>query len=180
MMSLKDRLLTKIRRIFVGGVNIDKLKRNGLVVGKDSWFGNGVFIDPTFCCLIRIGDNCTITSNAHVLAHDASTKKTLGYTKIGQVIIGNSVFIGANVTILPDVNIGDNSIIAAGAVVTKNIPANEVWGGNPAKRICALDDYMKKHQQKSFISQESLRSLSEEYREKKLREITKTGIAYIE
>lgn len=179
-MNLKDKILKDLRRIFAGGVNIEKLKKNGLSVGKDCWFGNGVFIDPTFCCLIRIGNNCTITSNAHILAHDASTKKALGYTKIGQVCIGNSVFIGANVTILPNVKIGDNSVIAAGAVVTKNIPDNEVWGGNPAKYICTLDEYIEKHQKQEFWQQEALHKLSEEDKVKKLREITSAGIAYIE
>lgn len=44
-------------------------------------------------------------------------------------------FIGANAIVLPGVNIGDNAIIAAGAVVTSDIPPNEVWGGNPAKKF---------------------------------------------
>lgn len=179
-MSLKDKVLKDVRRVFAGGVNIEKLKKTGLIVGNDCWFGNGVFIDPTFCCLIRIGNNCTITSNAHILAHDASTKKALGYTKIGQVCIGNSVFIGANVTILPNVKIGDNSIIAAGAIVTKDVPANEVWGDNPAKFICTLEDYTEKHRQQEFLLQDAFQLLSEKDRVKKLQEITNKGIAYIE
>jgi len=55
--------------------------------------------------------------------------------KGGKVIIGKNVWIGANVTILKDVNIGDNSIIGAGAVVTKDIPSNVIVGGVPAKII---------------------------------------------
>ena len=49
------------------------------------------------------------------------------------IIIGNDVFIGANTIIGKGVNIGDNAIIAAGSVVTSDIPHNEIWGGNPAK-----------------------------------------------
>ncbi len=51
------------------------------------------------------------------------------------VFIGEDVFIGAHSIILKGVTIGDRSIVAAGSVVTKDIPADEVWGGNPAKKI---------------------------------------------
>ena len=54
---------------------------------------------------------------------------------LGRVSIGKNVYIGANSTILPDLIIGDNSIIGAGAVVTKSIPKNEVWVGNPAHKL---------------------------------------------
>jgi acetyltransferase-like isoleucine patch superfamily enzyme len=59
-------------------------------------------------------------------------------TKSAAVTIGNHVFIGAHSTILKGVSIGDNSIIGSGSVVTKNIPPNEIWAGNPAKFIKAL------------------------------------------
>lgn len=49
-----------------------------------------------------------------------------------EVNIGNNVFIGMNVIILKGVHIGDNAIIAAGAVVTQDVPRNQIWGGNPA------------------------------------------------
>lgn len=55
-----------------------------------------------------------------------------------KVIIGNNVYVGARVTILMGINIGDNVIIAAGSVVTKNIPSNELWGGVPAKRLKSI------------------------------------------
>lgn len=56
----------------------------------------------------------------------------------------DDVFIGSNVTILNDVRIGSNSIVAAGAVVTKDVPANSVVGGVPAKVICSMDEYLNK------------------------------------
>jgi acetyltransferase-like isoleucine patch superfamily enzyme len=52
-----------------------------------------------------------------------------------QVILEEGCDIGVNATILPGVSIGKGAIIAAGAVVTKNVPAGEVWGGVPAKKI---------------------------------------------
>ena len=52
-----------------------------------------------------------------------------GTLKFGRIRIGNNCFIGARSTILPGVTIGDNSIVAVGAVVNKSIPSGEVWGG---------------------------------------------------
>lgn len=55
--------------------------------------------------------------------------------KIGKTIIGDHVWIGANAVILAGKNVGSHSVVAAGAVVTKNIPEYELWGGVPAKYI---------------------------------------------
>ena len=80
----------------------------------------------------------------HILAHDASTKQFLGYTKIGRVDIGNNVFIGAETVVLPNVIIGDNVIIGANSTVTKDVPANSVVAGSPAKVISSLEEYLSK------------------------------------
>ena len=61
--------------------------------------------------------------------------------KFGKIIVGNNVFIGVNTIILPGVEIGDNCIIGAGAVVTKSIPANQVWAGVPARYIKTIESY---------------------------------------
>ncbi|MRX63333.1 acyltransferase [Maribacter luteus] len=63
---------------------------------------------------------------------DMANKKKL------PVVIHDNVFIGAHSKILKGVTIGENSIIGASAVVTKDIPANEIWGGNPAKKIKSI------------------------------------------
>lgn len=54
-------------------------------------------------------------------------------------MIGNNVWIGAGVSIMPGVNVGDNAVIAGGAVVTKDVSANTVVGGNPAKVIRKIE-----------------------------------------
>jgi maltose O-acetyltransferase len=102
------------------------------------------FFDPSHCYLISIGDNCTICPNVRLIAHDASTKKFLGYTKLGKIVIKNNCFIGDSTIVLPKVTIGPNSIIGAGSVVTKDIPPNTVAAGNPTKIISTLNDYLNK------------------------------------
>lgn len=76
---------------------------NGMKVGKNPNFQDGIIYDPSHSWLISIGDDVTIAPRVHILCHDASTKRALGYTKIGRVTIGDNVFIGANTTILPSV-----------------------------------------------------------------------------
>ena len=111
---MKMKVLQVIRNYCRGTANIEKLKQLGLHVGSNLFLGTGSFIDPSHCFLIWIGDNVTFSSNVYLIAHDASTKKHIGYTKIGQIHIGNNVFIGANATVLPNVTIGDNSVIGGG------------------------------------------------------------------
>lgn len=93
--------------------------------------------------LISIGDNVTLTG-VKLLTHDASLKKTVGYTKTGKVHIGNDVFAGWGSIILPNTNIGNRVVIGAGCVVSKDIPDNSVVVGNPCRIICTYDEYVKK------------------------------------
>lgn len=94
-------------------------------------------------CSIKIGNNvkiggggCVFTSDFHSLdpiiragSEDQANKKC------APVVLCDNVFIGAHSIILKGVTVGENSIVGAGSVVTKNIPANQIWGGNPAKFI---------------------------------------------
>lgn len=68
----------------------------------------------------------------------------MGYTKIGRVIIGNNVFVGAETVILPGVRIGNNVIIGANSTVTSDVPDNMVVVGSPAKILCSLKEYLDK------------------------------------
>ena len=128
-----------------GEYTVEKLQSMGLKVGKNFDAQLGYELDPSHCWLIEIGDDVTFGPHVQVIAHDASTCKTLGYAKIGRVTIGNNVFVGAGSIILPGVKIGDNSVIGAGSIVTKDVPANMVFAGNPAKQIMTLEDFVKKN-----------------------------------
>lgn len=81
---------------------------------------------------VFIGPNVSIFTACHPLEHD---RRDTGVEWAESVRIGNSVWIGGNVTILPGVTVGDRSVIGAGAVVTRDVPADVVVGGNPARVI---------------------------------------------
>lgn len=123
---------------------INRLLANGLKLGKNVEIIDTFFFDPSHCFLISIGDNCTICPNVRLIAHDASTKKHLGYTKIGRIDIKENCFIGDSVIVLPNVTIGANSIVGAGSLVVKDVPPNTVATGNPARDISSLDTYLNK------------------------------------
>lgn len=108
---------------------LKRLKKRGFKVGKNFQLEKNANIDAVMPGLIEIGDNVTIAKDAYILCHDGSTKKIVGFTRLAKTVIGNNVFIGAKTIVLPGVHIGDNAIIGAGSIVTKDIPANEVWGG---------------------------------------------------
>lgn len=121
-------------------------KAHGFTHGANFQYNTGYPIDGNWPWLISVGDNVTLASGVKLLAHDASTTKTGVHTKIGIVQIGSNVFIGANAIVLPNVRIGDNVIIGAGSVVTRDVPSNSVYAGNPARLVCTFDEYCEKHQ----------------------------------
>lgn len=141
MKAFIKQLILRVR----GEVDTRYLIEQGLHVGGNFHRMQGVIIDPGHCWLVSIGDNVTLAPRVHILAHDASTKKVLNYTKIGLVTIGNNVFVGADSVILPGVRIGDNVVIGANSTVTKDIPKNSVYAGSPARFICSFDDYVSNH-----------------------------------
>ena len=112
-------------------------------IGKNIEFGS----EPYF---ITIGEHVTISSNVKFITHDGGTwvfrrdKKLKQYFKYGKIIIKDNVFIGLNSIILPNIEIGNNTIIGAGSVVTKSVPDNSVVAGNPAKYICSIEEYTEK------------------------------------
>ena len=87
---------------------------------------------------VTIGDDCFLGPSVHIYCACHSTDPRERKTRqewAEPVTIGNDVWIGGNVTILPGVTIGDNCTIGAGSVVTHDIPANSIAVGNPAKVI---------------------------------------------
>jgi maltose O-acetyltransferase len=138
-------LWSRYRLLMNSGYYSQYLKKQGVKIGKDSVVHYPLYVDGRLPYLLEIGDNVIISLNVTILTHDAATAYAGDMVKVGRVIIHDHSFIGANSTILCDVEIGPDSIVAAGSVVTKNVLPGSVYGGNPAKFICTLDDFIKKH-----------------------------------
>lgn len=103
----------------------------GMKVGKNTAFGLMVMVDVFFPERITVGDNTIIGYNSTLLAHEY----LIDEYRLGDVRIGSNVMIGANVTVLPGVTIGDHAVVAAGAVVHKDVPAHARVGGNPLRDL---------------------------------------------
>lgn len=104
--------------------------------------------------MITLGDNVHITSEVRFITHDGGTlplRREIPDLEITKpIVVGDNVFIGVRSMIMPGVHIGDRSIIAAGSVVTKDVPSNQVWGGVPARFIKTTDEYLEKLQKESL------------------------------
>ena len=111
--------------------------------GKNIQLGANVFINSG-CCFqdqggIEIGDGCLIGHQVVIatLNHDFDPSKRAEMTA-KKVVLGKNVWVGSHATILPGVTVGDGSIIAAGAVVTKDVPERCIAAGVPARVIKTL------------------------------------------
>lgn len=111
--------------------------------GRNIKLGRNVFINSG-CCFqdqggIELGDGCMIGHQVVIatLNHDLMPERRASMMP-AKVTLGRNVWVGAHATILPGVTIGDNSVVAAGAVVTKDVPANCVTAGVPARVVKRL------------------------------------------
>lgn len=123
---------------------IRALVRNGLRLGDNVYLNDGFFLDPAHCHLITIENDVTFGPGVRVFAHDASSLKVVGKTKVAPVTIRAGAFVGAGTIILPGAEVGAGSIAGAGSIVSGKIPARELWAGNPARRLMSIEEYRSK------------------------------------
>ena len=116
--------------------------RGLVMVGKNSWIGPGCVFYSNDAAPIIIGENCDIApevifvTGSHKI-NGSGRRAGLGYVR--PISIGDGCWIGVRATILGGVAIGSGSIVAAGAMVTRDVPANSMVGGVPARLIRQLD-----------------------------------------
>jgi maltose O-acetyltransferase len=131
----------RIRDRLTGELDVADYRRKGMVIGADVHIGPGCRLDPAAAWMITVGDDVVIAPGVIVLAHDASLRRRIGYTRFAPVTIGSHVFIGAGTLILPGVTIGDDVVIGAGSLVTADIPADSLAYGRPARAVRRLSEY---------------------------------------
>ncbi len=114
-------------------------KESTITIGNNVGISNSTFHAYTS---ISVGENTIVGGGCRIWDSDFHSlnphTRVFGAddeVKMKPIVIGKNVFIGGGAFILKGVKIGDNAIIAAGSVVTKSVPDNEIWGGNPAKYI---------------------------------------------
>lgn len=141
--QLKIHFLLRVGRILPhSALRMLCFRLMGVNIGENVFIGLNVMIDPLYPEMVTIEDYAEIGDNASIYAHSRGSKPLKkAYPRIvKEVRIGRGVWIGApNVVILPGVTIGDYSVVAAGAVVTKNVPSYTVVGGVPARVIKQLN-----------------------------------------
>ncbi len=137
-------ILNKIKSLLLP---LSKQAENaGVIMGDNNYIASHFWSSEPY--LITIGSFCQITDGVKVHTHGGAGAVRRWYPNFdtfGKVTIGDYVYIGCNSLIMPGVTIGNNVLIAAGSVVTNSVPDNVVVGGNPAKIICSIDDYIERN-----------------------------------
>ncbi|AUN15275.1 MAG: acyltransferase [Paeniclostridium sordellii] len=123
---------------------IDIARKKGVKIGENCRLYSNNFGSEPY--LIEIGNHVTVTNGVQFITHDGGVwvfreDKLPNADLLGKIKIEDNCFIGTNAIILPSVTIGENSIVAAGSVVTKSIPKNSVVAGVPARVIKNTDEY---------------------------------------
>ncbi|MDP4083377.1 MAG: sugar O-acetyltransferase [Bacillota bacterium] len=164
---LRERInARRLTRLFNETIETDDEKRKQILKCLFGSTGVNFYIEPTFrcdygynihigenfyanfdcvfldVCEIRIGDKCFIAPGVHIYTatHPLNPIERISGKEYGKPVkIGDNVWIGGRSVINPGVTIGNNVVIASGAVVTKDIPDNVLVGGNPAKVIKKID-----------------------------------------
>lgn len=121
-----NKLLNNIRELVL---KINRLKYRGYDIHPTVQISLGVRIDKSYPKGIHIGEETYIAKGAYIFSHDYCRALHI------DTFIGRRCFIGANAIILPGVKLGDNTIVGAGAVVTKSFEGGVILAGNPAKII---------------------------------------------
>ena len=107
-----------------------------VLMGHGCFLNHGVYLMD--CAKIKFGKKCFVGPNCgfYTALHPlVATDRNAGFEQAKPITIGDNVWIGGNVVVLPGVTIGNNSVIGAGSVVTKDIPAGVIAYGNPCKVI---------------------------------------------
>ena len=100
--------------------------------------------------LITIGSHVQVTRSVSMYTHGGGNvvrRQIPDFDCFGKIVIEDWAYIGSESLIMPGVTIGEGALVAAGSVVTKSVPPGMVVGGNPAKVICSVENYIERNKQ---------------------------------
>jgi acetyltransferase-like isoleucine patch superfamily enzyme len=128
MNRLLGSVLNRAAQIAPGGRSVrPRLQRwRGARLGSNVWIGLYVYVDDLHPDALSIGDNCSIGIRTSIITHFYWGPHRA--TGSGRVVIEDDVFVGPHCVILPNVRIGEGSVIQAGSVVSRNVPPRTFWG----------------------------------------------------
>lgn len=150
----------RISMMIKSGKRVEYLKKHKVFghIGKNTIWRDRLV--PLYADRIFLGDNVRCGSKVYFITHDVIHSMLNNRDNndfefkeyIGDIHVGDNVFIGSNSTILGGVNISSNVIIGAGSLVNKDIPPNSVCGGVPAKFICTFDEFVEKRKRNQILN----------------------------
>jgi acetyltransferase-like isoleucine patch superfamily enzyme len=134
----RQRAVDRLR----GDPNLEQMVAQGLQLGEHTHIAHNVYIDGLHPWLITIEDYVTLGPYVAIITHDASLAHHTGQTRIARVSVGKRAYVGVGAILLPGTNIGEDSVVAAGAIVRGDIPPHSLVTGNsgqvsPVKAVVA-------------------------------------------
>jgi maltose O-acetyltransferase len=127
--GIRQRVIDRLR----GDPNLDRLVAQGLELGTGTHIARPIYIDQLHPWLITIEDYVTVGPFVSIITHDTSLAQHTGQTRLGRVVLGKRVYVGVGAILLPGTNIGEDSVVGAGAVVHGEVPPGSLVIGNPGK-----------------------------------------------
>lgn len=150
-MGMIHSVMKKVTEVLANRSNASKLaylKKKGCRFGENIRLNCGIKAFDTEPYLITLGDNVLVSGDVHFITHDGAIMvlNNLGrfpktMDKMAPIWVGSNVYIGRGAYLMPGVRIGNNCIIGAGAIVTKDIPDNSVAVGIPARVVETVEEY---------------------------------------
>lgn len=131
------KIISPVRHARLIGVNLGS---NCLIYRSMEW--------PSEPYLVTIGNNVQLTRGVAIHTHGGGNvirRKVPDFDAFGKVVIKDWAYIGFHAQIMPGVTIGEGAMVAAGSIVTKSVPDGMVVGGNPARLLCSVDEYLERN-----------------------------------
>lgn len=131
------KIISPVRHARLIGVNLGS---NCLIYRSMEW--------PSEPYLVTIGNNVQLTRGVAIHTHGGGNVircKVPDFDAFGKVVIKDWAYIGSHAQIMPGVTIGEGAMVAAGSIVTKSVPDGMVVGGNPARLLCSVDEYLERN-----------------------------------